>query len=513
MAHSTTSVWEYEHPSRSAAPLAGNTRYDVCVVGGGIAGLTTAYLLAREGKSVVVLESKPKLVAGETEYTTAHLAWCIDDRFTHVKSVRGADVAREAAASHRAAIDLIGDIVLQEGILCDFKRVDAFLFPGSDGPDTIDEEAETLRDLGLPFEKVDRVPFPAHATGPALRFPDHGQFHPLKYLSEIAGLVRLHGGVIHTDTVVSKARGGSPCEVETKSGNTVTAGAVVIATNNPFEGGTILHSKVAAYLTYAFAAELPKGTLPYALYWDTEDPYHYVRLQPGDRDDAFDYLIVGGEDHKTGQADDTDERWDRLVNWTKERFPMLGQVRHRWSGQVFETPDGLGLIGLAPWGGDNLYIITGDSGMGMTHSTLGARLVTNLVMGRSDPLAAVYSPSRWMPAALKSLLSENLNMASQFADWLTGGDVSSADQIPRGHGAVVRSGLTKLAVYKDDTGGVHTLSAVCPHMGCIVRWNPGEQTWDCPCHGSRFTCEGKVTHGPATTDLRVAESAKVTAAR
>jgi len=503
MATSTPSVWEHPDPARSAAPLAGNTNYDVCVVGGGIAGLTTAYLLAREGKSVVVLESKPVVAGGETGVTTAHLAWYIDDEFGHVESVRGADVAKAAAASHRSAVDLIEEIVHREQIACDFKRVEAYLFPGSDGPQTVEEEAEVMFRLSIPFERVERVPFPADAVGPALKFAAHGQFHPVKYLGAIARLIRKLGGVIHTDTMVVRVTGGSPCEVDTKPGNVVTAGAVVIATNAPFEAGTTMHTKVHAYTTYALAAELQKGTLPYALYWDTEDPYHYVRLQP--ENDQYDLLIVGGEDHKTGQATDQDTRWGALEGWARKRFPHMRAVTRRWSGQVFETPDGLGFIGRAPGNGDNVYVITGDSGMGMTHSTLGARLVTNLILGRPEPLAAVYSPSRWMPWALKSLLGENLNIAAQYGDWLTGGDVSSVDQIPPGQGAVVRSGLTKLAVYRDDDGTPHACSATCPHMGCVVRWNPGEKTWDCPCHGSRYTRDGKVAHGPATSDLKPAE--------
>lgn len=504
MAHSTPSLWEATQTPPSAAPLAGNTHYEVCVIGGGIAGLTTAYLLARDGKKVAVLDAKPAVAAAETAHTTAHLSWVIDDRFSHVASVRGQDAAKEAAHSHRAAIDLIGEIIDREKIDCDFLRLDGYLFPGADGPDAIEKETDTLYRLGLPFDKVDRVPLPAKGTGPALKFGGQGQFHPLKYMAGVADALRKHGGVIHTDTLVSKVRGGTPCEVTTKAGNTVTCGAAVIATDNPFEGGTVLHNKVSAYITYALAAEIPTGTVPTALYWDTEDPYHYVRLQPGGRA-GFEYLIVGGEDHKTGQAEDTDKRWGRLEQWAKERFPQLGAVKYRWSGQVFETPDGLGLIGRAPWNGDNVYVMTGDSGMGMTHGTLGARLVADLVQFKPNPWAGLYSPSRLMPWAAKSLLEENLNMAAQFADWLTGGDVKSADDIPPGHGALIRSGLTKHAVYKDDRGQVLTLSAVCPHMGCIVQWNPGERTWDCPCHGSRYAADGKLVHGPATTGLKEME--------
>jgi nitrite reductase/ring-hydroxylating ferredoxin subunit len=259
---------------------------------------------------------------------------------------------------------------------------------------------------------------------------------------------------------------------------------------------------MAAYTTYAIALAIPRLAVPVALFWDTEDPYHYIRTQPGN--DGGDFLIVGGEDHKTGQAQDQHERWGRLEEWTRERFPAAGEVRYSWSGQVFETPDGLGLLGAAPWG-RNLYVITGDSGMGMTHCTLGARLVANLIKGVDDPLAKLYDPSRWMPAAFKTFLAENLNVAAQYSDWLTGGDVKSVDDIPPGQGAVVRRGLKKLAVYKRKDGSTCEMSASCRHMGAVIRWNPGEQTWDCPAHGSRFSCEGDVIHGPAVEGLKAAQ--------
>lgn len=494
---STSSPWSDTNPVRSATPLAADSTCDVCVVGGGIVGLTTAYLLAGDGKTVTVVDSKDAVGGGETEFTTAHLAWVLDDRFARLASVRGDEVAKAAADSHRAAIDLIENIVTRENIACGFKRVDGFLFPGTDGSDAIEKEEECLRRLGIPFELA-VLPFRSPHAGPVLRFPQNGQFHPIRYLGELAGLVRQLGGTIHTGTHVVKIESGSPCRVHTKDDRTITAGAVVVATNAPFDAGVTLHVKMAAYTTYAIAAKIPPGTIPTALYWDTEDPYHYVRLQHTDEGEL---LIVGGEDHKTGQADDQADRWARLIGWARERFPELGEVVHRWSGQVFETPDGLGLIGRAPGGRDNEYVITGDSGMGLTHGTLGARLVADLVAGRANDLAGVYSPSRWMPGAVQTLFRENLNLAAQYADWLTGGDVKSAEHIPPGHGAIVRSGLTKLAVYRDDKGTVHTMNATCPHMGAVVRWNPGEQTWDCPCHGSRFGCEGNVLHGPAVDGL------------
>jgi glycine/D-amino acid oxidase-like deaminating enzyme/nitrite reductase/ring-hydroxylating ferredoxin subunit len=501
----TSSPWALDNSTRTAAPLAGDTRYDVCVVGAGIAGLTTAYLLANEGKSVVVLDGKPKVASGETEYTTAHLAWVIDDRFSRLASVRGDEAAKLAAASHRSAIELIEAIVRRENIACSFQRVDGYLFPGASKQDAIRDEAVALTRLGLPFTRVEKVPFPAKATGPALVFPYNGQFHPIKYLTELARLIRAKGGVIHTETQVANIDSGDPCKVHTQLGNTLTAGSVVVATGSPFDTGVTMHMKVAAYITYAIALEIPTGYVQQALYWDTEDPYHYVRTAPNGG--GKQYLIVGGEDHKTGQADDQAARWERLEAWTRERFPQAGKLVHHWSGEVFETPDGLGLIGRAPGLRENVYVITGDSGMGMTHGTLGARLVADLITGRTNPYAGLYSPSRWMPGALATLLGEALNMAGQYTDWVTGGEVKSAEDIPPGHGAVVRSGLTKLAVYKDDEGRVHELSAVCPHMGAIVQWNPGEKMWDCPCHGSRFKCTGEVMHGPSTEGLAPASDA------
>jgi glycine/D-amino acid oxidase-like deaminating enzyme/nitrite reductase/ring-hydroxylating ferredoxin subunit len=423
----------------------------------------------------------------------------LDDRFAQLAAVRGADTARAAADSHRRAIDLIHSIAGKEEIECGFARVDGYLFAGEkEGKFTLADEVKAVGELGLDHERVAAGPLPSLTRGGCLKFPDQGEFHPLKYLTGVAAAFARVGGEVRTGSRVERVDGGDVCKVTLADGTEVTAKAVVVATNAPFDSGLELHAKMAAYTTYAVALEVPTGGVPHALYWDTEDPYHYVRVCEGE---GTDLLIVGGEDHKTGQAQDQAERWARLVAWARQRVPQAGAVKHHWSGQVFETPDGLGLIGPAPVG-KNVYVITGDSGMGLTHGTLGGRLVANLILGEADPLAGVYSPGRWMPAAVKTLFAENANLAAQYLDWFTGGDVSSADAIPPGHGAVVRRGLTKSAVYKGKDGTTTELSAVCPHLGGLVRWNPGEQTWDCPCHGSRFTAEGEVMHGPAVEGLK-----------
>jgi Rieske Fe-S protein len=300
--------------------------------------------------------------------------------------------------------------------------------------------------------------------------------------------------------------------VRTAAGPEVACSALVVATNTPVNDRFAIHTKQAPYLTYAVAAAVPRGWVTKGLYWDTLDPYHYVRLQKletaesGEGGVALDpsreeLVIVGGEDHKTGQASDHEERYRRLEAWARERLPRMGPVAYRWSGQVMETIDGVAFIGRNPADADNVYIATGDSGMGMTHGTIAGLLLTDLILGRDNPWAKLYDPSRKTLRAAGEFVKENLNVAVQYKDWLTGGDKKSAAEIPAGSGAVVGWGIGKAAVYRDDSGALHTFSAVCPHLGCVVSWNGPEKTWDCPCHGSRFACTGEVVVGPANRGL------------
>ncbi|HKQ99278.1 MAG TPA: FAD-dependent oxidoreductase [Pyrinomonadaceae bacterium] len=508
----TTSVWmatakEIEADGR----LTEDTSADIVIVGAGIAGMTTAYLLAREGKRVVVLDDGP-IGGGMTGRTTAHLVNALDDRYYELERLHGEDGSRLAAESHTAAIDRVEAIVKEEGIECEFERVDGYLFaPPDESKQQLEDELEAAHRAGLTsIEMVERAPIKDFDTGKCLRFPRQAQFHPLLYLAGLARAIRRDGGRIFTGTHAAKIEGGErSARVETEDGRIVTAHSVVVATNTPVNDRFAIHTKQAPYITYVIGARVPSGSVTKALYWDTPDPYHYVRIESVNahskdtgENEEYDLLIVGGEDHKTGQADDdANKRFSWLERWTRTRFPMIEGIEFQWSGQVMEPVDGLAFIGRNPMDDENVYIATGDSGNGMTHGTIAGILLTDLIAGRDNEWEKIYYPTRKTLKALPEFASENLNVAAQYADLVTPGDVDSADEIKPGTGAVVRHGLKKVATYRDESGALHERSAVCVHLGCIVAWNSKEKSWDCPCHGSRYDAYGKVFQGPANKNL------------
>jgi glycine/D-amino acid oxidase-like deaminating enzyme/nitrite reductase/ring-hydroxylating ferredoxin subunit len=509
----TTSLWMDTADVPAFKKLAADATADVCIVGAGIAGLTTAYLLARAGRSVVVLDDGP-IGGGETGRTTAHITAALDDRYFEIEKLFGEEKARYAAESHTAAINRVDEIVRLEHIDCDFERVDGYLFLiEGDTEETLRQEHAACHRAGLAdVRMLSKAPIASFHTGPVLHFPRQAQFHPLKYISGLARAITRDGGRIHTGSHAKEMRGGTgsePGKVVTEDGHTVTAMHVVICTNTPVNDWVTMHTKQAPYRTYVVAGRIDDGVVARGLYWDTGDVYHYVRLQRAAKGDTDrrDWIIVGGEDHKTGQADDMEQRFEHLVSWTKARFPMVDAMPLRWSGQVMEPVDYMGFIGRNP-GEERVYIATGDSGNGMTHGTIAGLLIADLVQGRDNLWASLYDPSR-KPHNLSSageFLKENLNVAAQYRDYVTPGEVDSRDEIQPGEGAVLRRGTKKVAVYRDAKGAFHERSAVCTHLYCIVNWNRLEKSWDCPCHGSRFDPMGKVVNGPAVADLPEADA-------
>ncbi len=499
---STEPVWQ-RAPDDATFSTTVPTSADVCVIGAGIAGLSVAYTLARAGKRVVVLEAGAAVGAGVTAVTSGHLSSVVDDYFSMLIRIRGVEAARAAAAAHAAAIDAIEETIGREKIACDFRRIDGYLFAASDADhDFLDREAEAARSLGVPVEPL--IAVPKFGSGKCLRFPRQARFEPVAYLAGLARAVVRLGGTIATRARAESVADGTPCRVKVR-GEELTASAVVVATNSPINDRYAIHTKQFPYMTYVIGIRVKPGDAPDALVWDTADPYHYVRLAGKPAADGTDTLVVGGEDHKTGHAADGEDRFARLEAWARGRVKSLGALTHRWAGQVFETLDGLGYIGRNP-GDANVYVATGDSGMGLTHGTIAGALIPALVAGAPHPWESVFAPDRTPVLSLAEFAGENADVALQYASWLTGGDVSSTDQIRPGCGAIVRSGLSKLAVYRDDGGTVHSCSAKCPHLGAVVRWNDTEKTWDCPAHGSRFGPRGEVMQGPANTPLEPAKS-------
>jgi glycine/D-amino acid oxidase-like deaminating enzyme/nitrite reductase/ring-hydroxylating ferredoxin subunit len=502
----TESLWMDTVASPAFPALASDARAHVCVIGAGIAGMTTAYLLGREGKAVIVIDDGP-IGGGETGRTTAHVSNALDDRYFQLAKIFGDEGAHHAAESHTAAIQRIEAIAELEDIDCDFERLDGFLFLHEGAKRSVlDDELEATHLAGLQDTGIfERAPIDAFNTGPVLRFPRQAQFHPLKYLNGLARAITRDGGRIYCGTKAKNIEDGVPARVTTADGHTITAEDIVVATNSPVNDWMVMHTKQAPYRTYVIGLRVPTGAVPRMLLWDTGDPYHYVRVHAADKPAAdYEVLIVGGEDHKTGQAQDTDERFTRLERWTRQRFPMAQEVLYRWSGQVLEPVDAMAFIGKNPGPDEHIYIATGDSGNGITHGTVAGILLTDLITGRENPWTDLYDPSRISLRTAPDFARENLNVAEQYSSWVTPGDVGSVDEIPNDSGAVIRRGMHKIAVYRDASGNISECSAVCTHLYCIVDWNDTEKTWDCPCHGSRFDPHGKVVNGPAIADLEPA---------
>jgi glycine/D-amino acid oxidase-like deaminating enzyme/nitrite reductase/ring-hydroxylating ferredoxin subunit len=483
---------------------------DILIIGGGIAGLTTAYCLLKAGRKIVLVEDG-FIGSGESGRTTAHLTAALDDRYYEIEKAFGREGSGKAAESHTAAIDWIEATIKGENITCDFERVDGFLFiHPSDTREHLEKEYPATQRAGLGTEWLEQIPGIAAETGPCIRFPRQGQFHIMKYLHGLAHAIIKMGGAIYTKTHARHIdKNGAEC-----NGFTVRASQIVVATNTPVNDFAAMHTRQFPYRTYVIGCKLPGGKLPHHLWWDSGDqqskwvttPYHYVRTQK--LDDRYDLLIAGGEDHKTGQADAEDvpeeERYQALIDWTRKRFPMAEDIVFQWSGQVMEPVDYMAFIGKNP-GNDNIFIITGDSGNGMTHGTLGGLILSDLMQGKDNRWADIYAPKRSLLKAPKTYVTELFNTVKQYGAFITRADITGIDELGPGEGAILSRGLKRFAVYKDPENAVHAFSAVCPHMGCMVQWNADEKSFDCPCHGSRFTKEGNVINGPATTGLEKIE--------
>ncbi len=505
----TLSIWTDTVPRFSASHVGDPRKCDVCVIGGGIAGLTTAYLLQTSGRNVTLIE-RNEIATGESGRTTAHFASSLDDRYFHLEDLHGEKNSKLLAESQVEAIKLACSIIEKEKISCDVSQVPGYLFCGPEHDESyLEKEYVAALRAGLDVELVDSA-VPSLSPGRWLLFRRQMQLHPAKYLQGLARAFVARGGELRQGVAVDSVKWArfDCAEIRLANGTEFDASYVVTATNTPFIDKFAMHTKQAAYRTYVIAAEVPRDSMRKALYWDTSDPYHYVRLENNDEQE-FERIIIGGEDHKTGQDDSPEIRWSRLEAWARTHIPMLGKITHRWSGQVMEPVDGVAYAGMNPVDSPHSFIITGDSGNGMTNGTIGARIVADRILGIENRFAELYSPYRKNLMSSGEYLKENMNVAAQYADYFRGPESPSFADLARGEGAVMKIDGEKVAAYRDPAGRLKLCSAICPHLGAVVHWNAAERSWDCPAHGSRFDCEGHVLNGPANKPLEYKDTGVV----
>ena len=527
-AATSTSFWLDSTSFPRFAKLADDLRVDVVVVGAGLTGLTAAYLLTKAGKSVAVLE-RGRCAEIDTGHTTAHLTMVTDTRLTDLVKSFGRDHAQAVWDAGLAAIDQIDSIVRDERIDCDFAWVPGYLhYPAGTfalrasapkeaglhdqrqkGEIDFEAEARLASELGFDAEFTADVPL---FGGPGVRFEGQARFHPRTYLAAMARAIVAGGGQIFEHSEASEFTDGSPAEAGhyavKANGHTVRYMDIIIATHNPVMGlknllsATLFQTKLALYSSYVLGARVARGSVPDALFWDTGDPYDYMRLEP-QRD--HDIVIFGGEDHKTGQVDDTNRCYDALERRLESLLPRA-EITHRWSGQVIETPDGLPYLGRST---DHQYAVTGAAGNGMTFGTLGAMVSVDGILGRANPWSELFDTGR------KKIRGGAWNYITQNKDYpyylirdrFAGPEGRSLRQVKRGEGKILDLDGKRVAAYRDSDGTTVVRSAICTHMGCEVKWNGSERTWDCPCHGSRFKPTGEVLAGPAESPLPAVVSA------
>ncbi len=490
------SLWwrTYAVPRRPELP--GSLAADVAVVGGGMTGLTAAVLLARAGLRVVVLEAE-RLGAGTSGGTSAHVTQVLDHRYHDLVSTFGCDGARQVAVSTHAALERIAAFVREGRIACDFARVPGWLYTESDDDvAAIEEELAAAREAGVAAERDDRTGLPFRVAA-AVRFDAQARFHPTRYLAGLARLAEQAGARIFERSRVRDLQPGAPCRLETDRG-TVAAGAVLLATHTPTAGINLLQFAVEPMRSYVLALRLRGGARPPdGLFWDTEDPYHYTRLQPGPRGP---WLVVGGADHKTGHRRDTEDCYHDVEDYARERWPVAA-VEHRWSSQFYEPADGLPFIGPSPIA-PHVYVATGFSGTGLVLATLSAMVLCDELQGRRGPWADVYASRRLTLAGGPGFLAKNLDTAYHFVgDRLGVPRLDDLGRIAPGEARVVDWRGHTVAAYREESGKLHAVSAICTHLFCLVGWNSAEKTWDCPCHGGRYRPDGSVIEGPPVADL------------
>ncbi|KAH6649482.1 FAD dependent oxidoreductase-domain-containing protein [Chaetomium tenue] len=524
----TDPVWVHKQPYKtlpSFPPLTHNLTTHTAIIGAGIAGIHIAYELVLRGHQVTLLEARDVL-SGETGRTSGHLTNDLDDGYVQIAKKHGEAGARVAAESHAWARERVGQVVGELGIECEFRRVracDVSQYRRGEGGyegemAELREEAGMQRRLGVESRFDENLTIRGWTGKPDQRggmvVENQATFHPTRYLAGVLSwlkqqpnfqcFTRTRVSGIHEKGVELLGMGHKSVTIETEAGHTVHAEYAVEATCIPLQKLSIV-AELEYFRSYCIAVRVPKGSVEDCLLYDNAEAYKYVRLT--ECDDKDDYLVVGGCDHKVGQ-EETKPRFDELEKWTRERFTQAGTTDYRWSGQIFEPVDYMAFIGKNQ-GNDKVFVVTGDSGDGLTHGVLAGKLIADEIEGKPNDWASLYSPKRLgsILKTLPSMVKHDVQINLQYKRFLQT-DITDIEELDRGCGGVLNSATAKpLAIYKDENGKVSKYSALCPHMKGVVCWNHAEKSFDCPVHGSRFSKEGICVNGPAKMNLPPADKA------
>ena len=470
--------------------------FDVVIVGGGITGITTALLLQKRGKNCLVAEAQ-NLCFGTTGGTTAHLNTFLDTTYKQIKDDFGEYNAQLIANATRQALDLVKQHVKEYGIDCGYEEKDGYVYSmDAAQTDELNDMLQCSKNAGVDVDFVKEIPVPDEFIK-AIAYKGQAQIHPTRYVYALANAFEEAGGVILQDCTVTKVSGSQTLEVETTLG-TATAVYVIYATHIP-PGVNILHFRAAPYRSYAMAVKLSDNNYPDGLAYDMYDPYHYYRTQDVD---GQKYLIAGGNDQKTAHEENTEACFTNLEAHLRNRY-AISEVSFKWSSQYFEPSDGLAYIGHLPGNPENVYVATGFGGNGITYSHIAAITLTDLITKGEALYAELFKPARVKPVAgFANFIKENADVVKEFVSKRIGQTkLKELSELANGEAKVVKYEGESVALYKDENGGIHAVNPVCPHAKCVVGWNSAERSWDCPCHGSRFSFDGELLTGPARSNL------------
>jgi glycine/D-amino acid oxidase-like deaminating enzyme/nitrite reductase/ring-hydroxylating ferredoxin subunit len=489
------SYWIESTPEADFPSLTNDVSVDVAIIGTGMVGITAATLLKRAGKTVAAIESK-QISTGVSGHTTAKVTSLHQLVYADLIEKFGKEKAGIYAESNQAAIERVAGFVEEEQIDCDFSRRSSYTFTESEEElNQIEKEVEAALKLSLPASFVRETSLPFPVAG-AVKFDNQVQFHPRKYLLHLAKSIPGNGSYVFENTRVQKVEEGNPCQIYTDRG-TVKAKDVIVATNIPIVDEGLFFAKTYPQRSYIIGARIEPSQAPEGMYIGIGKKYYSIRTTP-DKNGLL--LLVGGGGHKVGTVENTEEQYLDLEKFARSRFGVES-FDYRWSTQDFVSFDKLPYIGKLTPLNQHIYVATGFSLWGMTKGTMSGMILADMILGIENPWAELYDATRATPFVSQQGIKQTLDVGVHWVGDRLKGLGNSLEDVAKGEGKLVTVEGDKVAAYRDEQGKIHAVSAVCPHLGCIVAWNSAEKSWDCPCHGSRFSCDGTVLHGPSVKDL------------